>query len=165
MFIYIAFFILVVRLTMWIIGRIKWRAFKLNFFKKRLANINGLLTGNFINSRILFATAFNALANVGLIRNIDNSKAFALITEKYKDQVTDVYQFNSFDYSENAMLFYVTVFVLSSKRIIEIGYDYVEILYTGSDSNWANSLLTDLAEFRMTERTKIIGFANAGAMN
>jgi hypothetical protein len=165
MFMYIMFLFLLMRFAIWIISNINWRALKLNLFNRRISAINGLFINNFINSQVLFATKFNALANISLIKQIDSSKAYALVMEKFGNEITAIYQYNTFDYNENKTLFNVTILVLKNKRIIELGYDYAEILCTGKNYNWANALLSDLANFRVTERKKVIGFVKSEVMN
>ena len=100
-----------------------------------------------------------------LIRHIDTSKAYELIIETFGKEIPAVHQFNTFDYNEKKALFNLTIFVLKNKRIIELGYDYAEILYTGKHCKWADDLLSSLANFRVTERTKVIGFVNSELMN
>jgi hypothetical protein len=165
MYLYIMFLFLLLRLIIWILSNINWRAFKLNPFNRKIRNINSLFKNNFIDSKVLFATRFNALANISLIQQIDPSKAYALVMENFGNEITAVHQYNTFDYNEDKVLFNMTIFVLTNERIIELGYNYAEILYTGKDYNWANALLSDLANFRVTDRTKVIGFVNSEVMN
>jgi hypothetical protein len=165
MYLYVMFIYLLIRFIIWIVSNINWSVFKLSFFTRRMRNVNSLFTNNFIDSKVLFATRFNALANISLIQHIDTSRAYTLVMEKFGNEMTAVHQYSTFDYNKNKALFNVTIFVLRNKRIIELGYDYAEILYTGKDYNWANALLSDLANFRATERTKVIGFVNSEVMN
>src|SRR5579862_8511270 len=132
MYLYIMFIFLLMRSAMWVSGNIDWSFFKLNFFSRRILNINSLFENNFIDPKVLFATKFRALANISLIKNIDTSKAYALIMENFRNEVMAVYQFNTFDYNENKTAFNLTIFVLKNKRIVELGYDYAEIFYTGN---------------------------------
>jgi hypothetical protein len=165
MFIYVMFICLLMRLIIWIVSNINRRVFKLNFFTRSIRNVNRLFENNFIDAQVLFATRFNALANISLIQHIDTSRAYTLIMENFGNEMTAVHQYNTFDYDKGKALFNVTIFVLRNKRIIELGYSYAEILYTGKDYNWANALLSDLANFRVTARTKVIGFVNSEVMN
>ena len=165
MFLYVMFLWLLARLIIWIISNVNWRAFRLNLFTRRLANINGLFTNNFINSHVLFATKFNTLANISLIKYIDSSKAYAVIMEGFGNDIVAIHQYNTFDYNESKVLFNMTIFVLRNKRIIELGYDYAEILFTAKDYNWADALLSDLADFRVIDRRKVMGFANSETMS
>ena len=84
-----------------------------------------------------------------------------MILEKFKNEITTVHQYNTFDYNESKVLFNMTIFVLRNKRIIELGYDYAEILFTAKDYNWADALLSDLADFRVIDRRKVMGFVNS----
>jgi LPS O-antigen subunit length determinant protein (WzzB/FepE family) len=165
MYLYIMFIFLLMRSVIWVSGNINWRSFKLNFFSRRTLNINSLLGNNFIDPKVLFAIRFKALANISLIKHIDTSKAYAMIMENFRNEITAVHQFNTYDYNEKKALFNLTIFVLKNKRIIELGYDYAEILYTSKHYKWADALLSNLADFRVTERTKVIGFVNSELMN
>ena len=159
------FLFLLARLMVCALSNINWRVFKLNFFNRRISNTNNLFGSNFIDPKVLFAIRFKALANISLITQIDASKAYALVKENFGNEITAVHQYNTFDYKENQVFFIFTIFVLRNKRIIALGNDYAEILYTGKDYNWANALLSDLANFRVVNRIKVMGFANTEAMN
>jgi hypothetical protein len=165
MYLYVMFLFLLMRFIIWMLSNINWRFFKLNFFTRRIRNINSLFENNFIDPKVLFATRFKALANISLIKHIDTSKAYAMIMENFRNEITAVHQFNTFDYNEKKVLFNLTIFVLKNKRIIELGYDYAQILYTGNHYKWADALLSNLANFKVTERTKVIGFVNSELMN
>jgi len=157
---------LIIRLLIVIIKEINLKLSRSKSVKmKTIKYTNGLFVNNFIDPKVLFVTRFKSLANIGMIRFTDSTKAYAVIMEKFSNEITEVYQYNSFDYYENKTLFYVTIFVLKNKRIVEIGFDYTEILYTNNHYSWANALLSDLANCRMEERTKVMGFARSEVMN
>lgn len=165
MFLYTMLLFVLVRFVIAMTGHVQWRNFRLNISGRKVRFNNNLFGNNYIDSKVLFAARFNALPNISLINYIDSSKAYALIMENFGNEVTAVYQYNTFDYNESKTLFNRTIFVLRNKRIIELGYDYAEILYTGRDYAWANILLSDLANFRVNIKTKVIGFAHSGVMN
>ena len=85
--------------------------------------------------------------------------------ENFAKEITEVYQYSSFDYGENKTLFNVTIFVLTNNRIVEVGFDYVEILYKSNHYDWAGNLLAQLAQCKIAERTKVIGFARSEIWN
>lgn len=140
-------------------------ALKLKVFKRKIRNIDIVIRNNFIDSQVLFATKFKALANVSVMKEIDSTKAYALVKKEFDNEITAVYQYNTFDYRESKALFNVTVFVLSNERIIELGYDYAVVLYTGRNYSWTTNLLAELATCRVAARTTVIGFANAESKN
>lgn len=165
MFLYIMLAFIIVRLFGLFVSNLKASVLKLNLFKRRLRNIDVLIRNNFIDTQVLFATKFNALANVSVMKEVDSTKAYAFVTKKFANEITAVYQYNTFDYTKNKALFTVTIFVMRNERIIELGYDYAVLLYTGKDYPWANNLLAELVACRVAERTKVIGFANQQVMN
>lgn len=132
--------------------------------KNRIRYVNGLFVNNYIDSKVFFVSRFKTLANISFIRDIDVTKAYALIMENFAAEVVGVYQYSSFDYTENKALFIMTVFVLTDNRMIELGYDYAEVLFTNDHYSWANDLLASLANCRMAERTKVMGFVRPEAV-
>lgn len=132
--------------------------------KNRIRYVDGLFVNNYIDSKVFFVSRFKTLANISFIRDIDVTKAYALIMENFAADVTEVYQYSSFDYAENKALFIMTIFVLRDGRVIELGYDYAEVLFTNDHYGWANDLLANLANCRMAERTKVMGFIRPEAI-
>ena len=161
MYLFIIFLLALMGPFIYSLSSTRMRKFNFNFFGERIRNINSLFENNFIDSRVLFATRFNTLANISLIKHIDSARAYMMILEKFKNEITTVHQYNTFDYNESKVLFNMTIFVLRNKRIIELGYDYAEILFTAKDYNWADALLSDLADFRVIDRRKVMGFVNS----
>ncbi|HUS02250.1 MAG TPA: hypothetical protein VMY77_11015 [Chitinophagaceae bacterium] len=132
--------------------------------KYRIKNVNGLFVNNYIDSKVFFVSRFKALANISFIRDVDVTKAYAFIMENFAAEVVEVYQYSSFDYAENKALFIMTIFVLRDNRMIELGYDYAEVLFTNDHYSWANELLASLSNCRMAERTKVMGFVRPEAI-
>lgn len=165
MFLYTFFAWLIVRLLIAIAGSSKSGVSKLKSFKMRTTYRNGLFVNSFIDSKALFVTRFKRLANIGIIRYTDSTKAYAMIMEKFSGEIEEAYHYSSFSYDENRALFYATIFVLKDKKIVEIGFDYTVLLYTSKHYSWATTLLEDLANCRVEERTKILGFARPEVMN
>jgi hypothetical protein len=125
---------------------------------RKVKYVNGLFMNNYVDARVLFMTRFKRLANITFIRDIDASKAYAMIMDRFASEITEVYQHSSFDYGENKALFNMTIFVLTGNRIVEVGCDYAEVFFTSDQYNWATGLLADLSSCRMAERTKVMGF-------
>lgn len=165
MFLYVMLAFVIIKFVILIVSNIKIPTFKLNLFNRKIRNSDRLIRNNFIDSQVLFATKFNALANVSLIKEIDPTKAYAVVKKNFANEVKAVYQYDTFDYNENEALFNVTIFVLKNEKVIEIGSDYAVLLYTLDGYTWANNLLAEFAACRIAARTKVIGFANVQAMN
>jgi hypothetical protein len=128
---------------------------------RRTMYVTGLFTNNYIDSKVLFVTRFRVLANISFIRETDATRAYALVMENFAGEVVETYQYSYFDYAENQALFTMTILVLKNRRMIEIGHDYVEVLFSADQYSWANGLLKDLANCRVAERTTVMGFVRA----
>jgi len=140
--------------------------------RKRKIKYNiGLFVNNFIDSKVLFVNRFGMVPSLGVITEIDSTRAYQLIRDEMGDAITNVHQLNVYDFNTDSAGFQLTILELTSNRIIEIGVNYVEILYAGQDYDWAKLLLKRLATCRtapaITEEKAptIVGFARNAAMN
>lgn len=134
-----------------------------NFFRARIQNMNGLFNGHFIEVKSFYALEFNAVPCISFIGELDVTKAFSFIKERYSYQIKSIYQHAYFDHEEKKMLFNNTIFVLHNKRMIELGSNYCQVLFTNMQYAWANELINDLVQFRKVaepaKETRVIGFA------
>ena len=135
-----------------------------NLFGARTCDLNGLFNGHFVDVKMFYALRCNAVPCISFIGELDVTKAFAFIKERYQQQVEDIYQHAYFDHEENKMLFNNTIFVFKYQRIVELGSNYCQVLHTNKQYGWANELIKDLSQFRLVaapvkEATRIIGFA------
>ena len=134
-------------------------------FKKKINDLNGLFNGHFIEVKALYALEFDAISCVSFIGELDTSKAFAFINENMRSEIVSIYQHSYFDHNEQKMFFNNTVFVLTNKRMIEIGSNYCQVLHTQQQYSWANGLVNSLSQFRMKSNEPVIGFARQTANN
>ena len=121
-----------------------------------------LFNGHFVEIKAFYAFQFGKIPSVSFIGELDVTKVFAHIDESYKYDVVAVYQHSYFDYNEQKMLFNNTIFVLKNNRMIELGDNYCQVLYTPQQYPWVDALIKELVVFRMVKETKedrIIGFA------
>ncbi len=82
----------IIRFVNLIVSSLKFPVLKLNLFKRGIRNVDVLIRNNFIDPQVLFATQFNALANAGAIKEIDPTKAYAVVKKNFADEITAVYQ-------------------------------------------------------------------------
>ena len=134
-------------------------------FKKKINDLNGLFNGHFIEVKALYALEFDEISCVTFIGELDTSKAFAFINENMRPEIVSIYQHSYFDHNEQKMFFNNTVFVLTNKRMIEIGSNYCQVLHTQQQYSWANGLVNSLSQFRMKSNEPVIGFARQTANN
>jgi len=91
---------------------------------RKIKDAVGLFNGYFIEVKALYALEFDAVSCVSFIGELDTTKAFALLSENFKNDIVAVYQHSYFDHSEKKMFFNNTIFVLTNKRMIELGNNW-----------------------------------------
>lgn len=132
---------------------------------RKIKDVIGLFNGYFIEAKALYALEFDAVSCISFIGEVDTTKVFALVSEKLKADIVTVYQHAYFDHSERKMFFNNTIFVLTNKRIIELGNNWCKFLHTAEQHAWANALIEELGAFRMVSNENAIGFARQAVAN
>lgn len=134
----------------------------LRFFKRKL-DTNGLFMGHYVDLKAFYVMLYNELPCVSYIGELDTSKAFEYIANGYKAQIKHVYQHNFFDHDKQQAFFNNTLFVLSNKRMIELGNNFCHVLHTKKQYDFGTNMIKEMASFRMTTDTanenRIIGFS------
>ena len=134
-------------------------------FKRRIHDFMSLFYGHFVEVKALYALQFDAVSCVSYIGELDTSKAFAFINENLRAEIVTTYQHSYFDHKEQRMFLNNTIFVLANKRMIELGNNYCQVLYTPKQYTWANNLVESLSQFRMVNHEPVIGFARHTGVN
>jgi hypothetical protein len=133
----------------------------------RIRKAVALLANNFIDSKQLFVQLNRELPNVMLINGIDVNKAIILIEAKL-DNIRAVYRHEQFDFADQQIVFNMIIIVTRDGRIVEISsiYNYVELLYTADQAQWADYMAKELSTFRLNvadgaiaRNVRITGFA------
>ena len=93
-------------------------------------------------------------------------KAFDFIQSTYRGELTGIYQHNYFDHDKRDFFFNNTLFELKNKRLIELGNNYCQVLYTKDQHGWGQTMIKELSVFHVTgDVNKVIGFARSNNMN
>jgi hypothetical protein len=137
----------------------------LSRFFRKIKNVIGLFNGYFIEVKALYALEFDAVSCVSFIGEVDTTKVFALINERMKDEIVNVYQHSYFDHNEKKMFFNNTIFILTNNRMIELGNNWCQFLHTPQQHGWANALIEELSQFRNVNSEPVIGFARQAVAN
>jgi len=135
------------------------------FFGRKITKLIALFNGHFIEVKALYALQFDAVSCVSFIGEIDTSKAFAFINETLGPDVVSTYQHSYFDHSEQKMFFNNTIFILTNKRMIELGNNFCQVLYTPQQYTWANGLITEVSKYKVVNSEPVMGFARQTAVN
>lgn len=134
-------------------------------FRKKINETIGLFSGHFIDAKALYALEFDAVSCISFIGDIDTSKAFSYINEICKYEVVSTYQHSYFDHNEQGMFFNNTIFILTNKRMIELGNNWCQVLHTPHQHGWANALIKEMGQYKLENKEPAIGFARQTAAN
>jgi hypothetical protein len=128
-------------------------------FGRKISQFDGLFNGHFIEAKAFYVVEFDAVCCVTFIGEIDIGKAFSQIDETLKGEIVSTYQHSYFDHSEQALFFNNTLFVLTNKRMIELGNNWCQVLHTQQQYGWASDVIRSLSAFRIVNTGPVIGFA------
>ena len=142
-----------------------------NFFK-RIYIKGEIFNGHFIDVKAFYVAQFNKVPCVTFIGDMDVTKIFAFIKDTYYRDIKAVYLHSYFNHDEKDVYFNNAIIVLSFERMIEIADNYCQLLHTANQYNWARTVVTELAQFRIEKNaaaayrhTHVVGFAKETTMN
>ena len=145
---------------------IKTRVMNFNLFKTKVCKMNTLFFGHYVDPKVFYAVHFNEVPCISFVGELDAGKAFDFIQSTYRAQVKAIYQHNYFDHEKRQFFFNNTLFVLKNKRLIELGNNYCQVLYTKDQYDWGQTMIKELSVFHVTgDENKVIGFARSTTMN
>ena len=141
-------------------------------FLKRINGNTGLFNGHFVDVKAFYVLRFNAIPCVTFIGDMDLTKVFPYMTERFDAVIVAAYQHSYFDHGDKKIFFNNTIFVLQNKRMVELADNYCQVLYAATDYGFATGLANDLAQFRIEmnmtpafRHTHVVGFARQAEMN
>jgi len=138
------------------------------FFTRKIRTADPLFNGHFVDVKTFYVLQFNKVPCISFLGEIDVTKAYAYINEKFGYEVISVFQHVYFDHDKQQTFFNNTVYVLTGNRILELAKGYAQILHTPKDYAWANEMMKALAVFRVEApayQTQVVGFARQPEMN
>ena len=133
--------------------------------RRRITQMSGLFNSYFIDVKALYAMEFDAISCISFIGELDTSRCYAYIQENMGNEILKLYQHSYFDHEEGKMFFNNTIFVMTGKRMIELGNNYCQILHKPSHYTWANSVISIMAGFRVVNKEPAIGFTRTASPN
>lgn len=107
-----------------------------------------LFSGNYIEVKAFYIQEFKQTPCVIYMSDIDTAKAFAYVREGLAGKVKAIYQRNYYNWKELKTDSTLTIFKLSNNLMIELGYDYAEILYGPGGFDAADKLVNAFAGFK-----------------
>lgn len=134
-------------------------------FKRKINETMGLFNGHFVEAKALYALEFDAVSCIHFIGEIDTGKGFDFINSTMQNEIVTIYQHCWFDHNEQKIFFNNTIFVLTSKRMIELGNNWCQVLHTPHQCNWAQQLITQLSQYKLVSNQPAIGFTRQAVAN
>ena len=136
-------------------------------FRKEVKDMNAMFNGHYIEVKAFYAWQFNRLPCVNFIGELDVTKAYAHISERYRYSIVETYQHAWHDHNEGRMLFNNSIFVLKNDRMTELANDYCQVLFTPNQYAWAGELIKELTAFRKaeTKEVRVMGFVRQPETN
>jgi hypothetical protein len=137
-----------------------------NLFRTKVSEVNTLFFGHYVDPKVFYTVQFNKVPCISFIGELEAGKAFDFIQNTYRNQVTAIYQHNYFDHDKRDFFFNNTLFVLKTKRLIELGNTCCQVLHTKDQYDWGQAMIKELSVFHITgDVNKVIGFARSNNMN
>lgn len=146
----------------------------LKMFRRNIISVSNLFVNNYIDSKAFYMYKFNEIPCITFINNIDVSKASEYIRAYMSNEIVVVYQYNHYNHEANELQFNLSIFVLSGRRMVEMGNGYVEVLHSSSQYGFATELVRSLAAFRIESEehvgetfgpVQVAGFMRTAEMN
>lgn len=134
-------------------------------FNRNTTDLAALVQGHFVEVKALYALQFDAVPCVSFIGELNIALVLEFLNTHYIGEVKRVYEHAYFEHATQQMLFNNKIVVLDGKRMVELGNNYVQVLHTPSQYNWAHALVKELAAFRVVQHEPVIGFARPATAN
>jgi len=76
-----------------------------NFFNRRISNAHALFQGHYVDVKLFYAIHFNIIPAISFIGDVDGSKTFKHLHDRFKYKVAGIYQHSYFDHDKKDIFF------------------------------------------------------------
>ena len=137
-------------------------------WRRRISTLSSLLSQQYLDSRAVFMYLCNDLPSVAVITQLNGSDALSMLEEVENWNIQRAWQHSHFDADTKELCFNITLIKLFDNRMIEIGPNYVELLYSPQHQAWAKQLVQQLAALQqpaaemsiaLAQPVTVLGFA------
>lgn len=111
-----------------------------------------IFENNYIEVKAFYIREYNRTPCISFINNMDVSKAYEYINSGNAGRVLAIYQRTYYNWQQKQQEFSATVFKLENKVMVELGYDYAEILFGNNNYAYANNLVEQLVAYKAPEK-------------
>ena len=127
-------------------GVATYRKYKL---RRLLKNYPAIFGRDYLDAKAFYLRIFKQVPCITYMRNIQSDKVFEYIIQGNAGRVESVYQMNQFNWQHERVEFTESIFVLENKLMIELGREYVEVLFGNNNFDYAKNLTEMFAGFKL----------------
>ena len=120
--------------------------------QQRIIDANGIFQHNFLDSKAFFVYCYQQPPCISWVDQVDTAKILAYIKKEYASAIKGIYQYSKYNKKKKASEFHRTIVLLADNCMLEMAYEYCEILHTHTDYALADALLKELSRFRKKEK-------------
>lgn len=130
----------------------------LRYLVKRLGRMGmrkyspGIFEHYYIEGKAFYLDRFKMIPCVTFIDDIDVTKAFGHIQERYKNDIVDIYQSSYYNKEQARQEFSKTYFVLNNKVLVELSGSYARMLFPNKEYGFVDELITVLSEYKVQQK-------------
>ena len=117
--------------------------------KKRVANV---FNNTYIDTRSFFLKEFNEIPRISFIDDLNVKTLFNFINDGGAGEIVDMYQRLEYDWKSELNEFDRTIFIMKDNIIIELGYNWAQILSSRKNTEFAEELLSKFKLHKSTEK-------------
>jgi hypothetical protein len=118
----------------------------------RIIDAANIFNKNFIDSKTFFMFCYQQPPSMTWVNHIDMDKVLAYVKEAYAPVIRGIYQYSEWNTKKRRLDLYRTMILLEGSYMIEIAFDYCQVLYTYADHDKAQQLLREVSRFKRREK-------------
>ncbi len=123
-----------------------------NLNYQRVLNVNGILDGNFLDTKHLYFYHFNQFASSHYRSGVDGEKACAAFRQKYAELIADTHQYKWFNRQKKKFTFDTTIIILNNQVMVEFDDTYCWIFHNNTQDAFVTEVTELLNSFKEKQR-------------
>jgi energy-coupling factor transporter ATP-binding protein EcfA2 len=118
----------------------------------RIIDAGNIFNKSFLDSKTFFMFCYQQPPCMTWVSHIDMDKVLAYVKEAYAPANGNIYQYSEWNTKKRRLEIYRTMILLEDSYIIEVAFDYCQVLYTYADHDKAKQLLKEISRFKRREK-------------
>ena len=118
----------------------------------RIIDAANIFDRSFLDSKTFFVFCYQQQPCMTWVSQIDMDKVLAYVKKAYTPATGNIYQYSEWNTKKRRLEIYRTLILLEDSYMIEIAFDYCQVLYTYADHDKAKQLLKEVSRFKRREK-------------